>query len=66
MCALASSSQNGDTCLKMMTIRKNMAKVMCTSVDPDSVVDIIINKVFPIGISEEDSLITFLYKLVKL
>lgn len=39
---------------------------MCTSVDPDSMVDIIINKVFPIGISEEDSLITILYKLVKL
>lgn len=49
-----------------MIIRKNMVKVMCISVDFDLMVDIIINKVFLIGIFEEDSLIIILYKLVKL
>lgn len=42
-----------------------MTNVPCTLVDPHSTVAIIINKVLPIGISEETSLI-ILYKVVKL
>ena len=43
-----------------------MAKVPCTLVGPHAMVAIIINKVFPTGISEEESLLIILYKVVKL
>lgn len=57
--------QNGNNCLKVMTIQNSTTKVPCTLVVPRSIVGIIIKKVFPIGISEETSLIV-LYKVVKL
>lgn len=60
---LCSHLQNGNNCLKVMTIQSIMTKVPCILVGPHSIVGIIIKKVFPIGISEETSLI-ILYKVV--
>lgn len=40
-----------------MTVSNNMTEVSCTVVDPHLALGVIINKVFPAGFSEEDSLI---------
>lgn len=49
-----------------MTVRNNVTRIPCTLVDLHSMVEIIVNKVFPLGVSEEDSLVIILYKMVKL
>lgn len=66
LCVCASPSAKWGTCLKVMTVRNNVTEVPCTLVDSHAVVEIIVNKVFPLGISEEDSLVITLYKVVKL
>lgn len=50
----------------MMTARSNTAEVPCTLVGPHSKVAAIIDKPFPVGISEEEGLIIILYRVVKL
>ena len=47
----------------MMTVRNNTAEVLCTSVGPHSKVAAVINKAFPVGISEEEGLIIILYRV---